>query len=241
MTSQMATALGDGVRRLREGRTIAIIGIALGVLAWLALPRGRRRRSAGRSQPDFRGHDPSESRPYRAARKSSAGGRSGSGSRAHSARSGPGPGRRDAEQHPHGRRARLDAPLRDAACLRRDRRDLSSARRREHRPRGDDADGRLLRIWGSVWSGSWAVGLLMAMLFGGLLALIHAVFSIHLRADQIERLRGELPGTRLDRLPLQLDLPRRDPRERLAGPERQPGLPRLHPSDSTSSRASSGT
>jgi ABC-type uncharacterized transport system permease subunit len=45
--------------------------------------------------------------------------------------------------------------------------------------------GAFFGIWGSVWSGSWVVGLLMAMLFGGLLALIHAVFSIHLRADQI--------------------------------------------------------
>jgi general nucleoside transport system permease protein len=45
--------------------------------------------------------------------------------------------------------------------------------------------GAFFAIWGSVWSGSWVVGLLMAMLFGGLLALVHAVFSIHLRADQI--------------------------------------------------------
>ncbi len=45
--------------------------------------------------------------------------------------------------------------------------------------------GAFFGIWGAVWSGSWLVGLLMAMLFGGLLALIHAFFSIHLRADQI--------------------------------------------------------
>ena len=45
--------------------------------------------------------------------------------------------------------------------------------------------GAFFGIWGTVWSGSWLVGLLMAMLFGGLLALIHAFFSIHLRADQI--------------------------------------------------------
>jgi ABC-type uncharacterized transport system permease subunit len=45
--------------------------------------------------------------------------------------------------------------------------------------------GAFFGIWGSVWSGSWVIGLLMAMIFGGLLALIHAVFSIHLRADQI--------------------------------------------------------
>jgi simple sugar transport system permease protein len=45
--------------------------------------------------------------------------------------------------------------------------------------------GAFFAVWGSIWSGSWIVGLLMAMLFGGLLALVHAFFSIHLRADQI--------------------------------------------------------
>lgn len=45
--------------------------------------------------------------------------------------------------------------------------------------------GAFFGIWGAVWSGSWVVGLLMAMLFGGLLAFVHAVFSITLRADQI--------------------------------------------------------
>ena len=45
--------------------------------------------------------------------------------------------------------------------------------------------GAFFGIWGVVWSGSWAIGLVMAMLFGGLMGLIHAVFSIHLRADQI--------------------------------------------------------
>ena len=45
--------------------------------------------------------------------------------------------------------------------------------------------GAFFGIWGSVWSGSWIVGLLTAMVAGGLLALIHAVFCIHLRADQI--------------------------------------------------------
>jgi ABC-type uncharacterized transport system permease subunit len=45
--------------------------------------------------------------------------------------------------------------------------------------------GAFFSIWGAVWSGSWVVGLLMAMVFGGLLALIHAFFSIHLLADQI--------------------------------------------------------
>ncbi len=45
--------------------------------------------------------------------------------------------------------------------------------------------GAFFGVWGSIWSGSWVVGLLMAMVFGALLALIHAFFSIHLRADQI--------------------------------------------------------
>jgi general nucleoside transport system permease protein len=45
--------------------------------------------------------------------------------------------------------------------------------------------GAFFAVWGAIWSGTWVVGLLMAMLFGGLLALIHGIFSIHLRADQI--------------------------------------------------------
>jgi ABC-type uncharacterized transport system permease subunit len=45
--------------------------------------------------------------------------------------------------------------------------------------------GAFFSVWGAIWSGSWVVGLLMAMLFGGLLALIHGFFSIHLLADQI--------------------------------------------------------
>jgi simple sugar transport system permease protein len=45
--------------------------------------------------------------------------------------------------------------------------------------------GAFFAIWGALWSGSWIVGLAMAMLFGGLLALIHGFFCIHLRADQI--------------------------------------------------------
>jgi simple sugar transport system permease protein len=45
--------------------------------------------------------------------------------------------------------------------------------------------GAFFGIWATVWSGSWIVGLLMAMVFGGAFALVHAFFSIHLRADQI--------------------------------------------------------
>jgi simple sugar transport system permease protein len=45
--------------------------------------------------------------------------------------------------------------------------------------------GAFFGIWGAVRFDSWAVGLLTAMLAGGALALLHAFFSIHLRADQI--------------------------------------------------------
>lgn len=45
--------------------------------------------------------------------------------------------------------------------------------------------GAFFGIWATIWSGSWIVGVLSAMVFGGLLAAVHAVFSIHLRADQI--------------------------------------------------------
>jgi general nucleoside transport system permease protein len=45
--------------------------------------------------------------------------------------------------------------------------------------------GAFFGIWGAVRFDSWAIGLLTAMLAGGALALLHAFFSIHLRADQI--------------------------------------------------------
>jgi simple sugar transport system permease protein len=45
--------------------------------------------------------------------------------------------------------------------------------------------GAFFGIWAAVWSGSWVVGLLFAGFAGGTLALVHAFFSIHLRADQI--------------------------------------------------------
>lgn len=45
--------------------------------------------------------------------------------------------------------------------------------------------GAFFGIWAAVWSGSWVVGLLFAAFAGGMLALLHAFFSIHLRADQI--------------------------------------------------------
>jgi general nucleoside transport system permease protein len=45
--------------------------------------------------------------------------------------------------------------------------------------------GAFWGIWGADKTGSWVWGVLIAMASGGLLALVHAFFSIHLRADQI--------------------------------------------------------
>jgi len=45
--------------------------------------------------------------------------------------------------------------------------------------------GAFFAIFGADLSGSWLVGLLCGMAAGGLLALVHAAFSISLRADQI--------------------------------------------------------
>jgi ABC-type uncharacterized transport system permease subunit len=45
--------------------------------------------------------------------------------------------------------------------------------------------GAFWGIWGADKFGSWVWGLAVAAAAGGLLALIHAFFSIHLRADQI--------------------------------------------------------
>jgi simple sugar transport system permease protein len=45
--------------------------------------------------------------------------------------------------------------------------------------------GAFWGIWGADKTGSWVSGLLIAAASGGLLALVHAFFAIHLRADQI--------------------------------------------------------
>jgi general nucleoside transport system permease protein len=45
--------------------------------------------------------------------------------------------------------------------------------------------GAFFGIWGADRFGHWTLGLVTAMVAGGALALIHAFFSIHLRADQI--------------------------------------------------------
>jgi general nucleoside transport system permease protein len=45
--------------------------------------------------------------------------------------------------------------------------------------------GAFFAIWGADVTGSWVLGLIIGMLAGGALALVHAVFSVTLRADQI--------------------------------------------------------
>jgi ABC-type uncharacterized transport system permease subunit len=45
--------------------------------------------------------------------------------------------------------------------------------------------GAFWGVYGADKSGTWAVGLLVAVLAGALLALLHAVWAVHLRADQI--------------------------------------------------------
>jgi simple sugar transport system permease protein len=45
--------------------------------------------------------------------------------------------------------------------------------------------GAFWGIWGADKTGTWVGGLLIGMAAGGLLALVHAFFAIHLRADQI--------------------------------------------------------
>ena len=45
--------------------------------------------------------------------------------------------------------------------------------------------GCFFGIYGSDVLGSWVLGLLVAVAAGGLLALVHAWFSIHLRANQV--------------------------------------------------------
>jgi ABC-type uncharacterized transport system permease subunit len=45
--------------------------------------------------------------------------------------------------------------------------------------------GAYFGIWAVDWSHKWYVGLLVAMLAGAMLATIHAIWSIHLRVDQI--------------------------------------------------------
>jgi simple sugar transport system permease protein len=45
--------------------------------------------------------------------------------------------------------------------------------------------GAFFGIWGSETTGNWLLGLLLAVVFGGLLAFGYAFFAIHVRTDQI--------------------------------------------------------
>jgi general nucleoside transport system permease protein len=45
--------------------------------------------------------------------------------------------------------------------------------------------GAFWGIWGADRTGSWVTGVLIGMAAGGLLGVLHAFFSVHLRADQI--------------------------------------------------------
>ena len=45
--------------------------------------------------------------------------------------------------------------------------------------------GAFFGIWGADVTGGWIGGLLIGMLAGGVLALVHAIFAVTLRADQI--------------------------------------------------------
>ena len=58
--------------------------------------------------------------------------------------------------------------------------------------------GAFFGIWGSIEFGHWAFGIATAIAAGGALGLVHAYFSIHLRADQI------VSGTALNFLALGL-------------------------------------
>jgi len=45
--------------------------------------------------------------------------------------------------------------------------------------------GAFFGIWGTAEYGHWEIGLVIAMIAGAVVAAVHAVFSIHLRSDQI--------------------------------------------------------
>ena len=139
----------SNARRPSSDRVLAWIGIAFGLIAfWVALPplkvrtewippviglfgiTLRHQRADPRQRPPARLVRDRDQRPRDRAR-----------SPRHPLERGP-PRPGDRLVGAHGR----DAPLRDAARLRRDGRHLLRAqRRREHRPRGDDALRRLLR------------------------------------------------------------------------------------------------
>ena len=88
--------------------------------------------------------------------------------------------------------------------------------------------GAFFGILGADKLNSWPLGLLCAALAGGLFALVHAFFAIHLRADQIVGGFGDqLPRARDHGLSLHRHLRRRGhAAEHPEDPERPPGVPR---------------
>ena len=122
-----------------------------------------------------------------------------------------------------------DAPPRDAARLRRDGRHLLRAqRRREHRPRGDDALGRLLR---DPRRGQVQLVAARPPLRGALRRCVRAdprlLRDPPPRRPDRRRHRDQLPGARDHRLPLHRHLRRRrDAAGHPRHPQRAPVLPR---------------
>ena len=85
--------------------------------------------------------------------------------------------------------------------------------------------GAFFGIFGADKTGSWvARAARRRSLAGGALALVHAFFAIHLRADQIvERDRDQLPGARHHRVSLHRHLRRRRARRPTS-----PSIPNVH-------------